>query len=625
METFRHYLLGSEFSVRTDHSSLVWLKEAKNGRLCRWALRLAEYGDFPIIHRSGRVHSNVDAFTRVFADSEEFPDKAFCSAILPSGPTHQLPSKEELIKAQQVCPRCIAVQKRASNCEVQGGVLGFPGTRFRPLLPDSLLEQVVRALHEPPHHAHLGPRRTYAKVAELFSVSAGLRRVAEILSKCLPCRQRKPPLPAHGKLASSPPSRPWDTVAIDFCGPYITSDSGKRFILVMVDHFTKYVELVPTADQTAKTVCEAFYREIICRHGCPARLLSDQGPQFRSELLDQLCGIMGIRKIFSSAYYPQGDGMAERFMRTLNNSLSVLSRSRVRDWDSFVCGVQFAYNSSVHASTGATPFSLTTGRVPSFPEEGWMRRAAPHETQSQSEFVRDLYSTIAKAHEDARIALHRSWSDLKRRYDAKRREITLPIGSTVLIRLSDYERSKFPCRKLAPRWSDPAEVIGILSNGKTYKLRRTNGEVETVNVSRLLPLGPEMWDSPEPDEDKATVSPIGKERHYSSDSEEETVQAVPPSHEPAPASRMISAEPSSVMSDKSGVGGQSSADSQTELVSLEPIELLSSPSSSEDPSSRSTATVEHASDTTFHPSVSDGSRDGISPTGGSVVETGSDL
>ena len=80
LETFRHYLLGSQFSVRTDHSSLQWLREAKTGRLCRWALRLAEFGDFPIVHRSGKVHSNVDAFTRSFAESEEFPEKAFCGA-----------------------------------------------------------------------------------------------------------------------------------------------------------------------------------------------------------------------------------------------------------------------------------------------------------------------------------------------------------------------------------------------------------------------------------------------------------------------------------------------------------------------------------------------------------------
>ena len=154
------------------------------------------------------------------------------------------------------------------------------------------------------------------------------------------------------------------------------------------------MELIPTPDQVAKTVCQAFYREVICRHGCPARLLSDQGPQFKSELVEQLCGLFGIKKIFSSTYYPQGDGLAERFMRTLNNSLSILSQSNVEDWDQYVCGVQFAYNSSIHAATGFTPFSLVTGRSPSFPEEGWLRAA--QKTQSRPEYLQSLHKIIAQ-------------------------------------------------------------------------------------------------------------------------------------------------------------------------------------------------------------------------------------
>ena len=106
LETFRHYLLGSQFSVRTDHSSLQWLREAKTGRLCRWALRLAEFGDFPIVHRSGKMHSHVDAFTRSFAESEEFPDRAFCGAAQEVHYSQVLPSKSQLLEAQSQCERC---------------------------------------------------------------------------------------------------------------------------------------------------------------------------------------------------------------------------------------------------------------------------------------------------------------------------------------------------------------------------------------------------------------------------------------------------------------------------------------------------------------------------------------
>ena len=78
LESFRHFLQGSEFIVRTDHSSLQWLLTAKSGRLQRWALRLMEFGPYKIIHRSGKEQTNVDALRRAIPQSEAFPDKATC-------------------------------------------------------------------------------------------------------------------------------------------------------------------------------------------------------------------------------------------------------------------------------------------------------------------------------------------------------------------------------------------------------------------------------------------------------------------------------------------------------------------------------------------------------------------
>ena len=613
LETFRHYLLGSQFSVRTDHSSLQWLREAKTGRLCRWALRLAEFGDFPIVHRSGKMHSNVDAFTRSFAESEEFPDRAFCGAAQEVHYPQALPSQSQLLEAQSQCERCheakvSGAQNPNGHLKVQDGIVGIDGRRFRPLLPDSLVESVVRTLHEAPHHAHLGARRTYAKLAELFELRGGMQKVTQVLQRCLACKQRKPPLQLHGKLASVPPSGPFDTVSTDFCGPYVTSHAGNRYILVFIDNFTKYVELVPTPDQVAKTVCQAFYREVICRHGCPARLLSDQGPQFKSELVEQLCGLFGIQKIFSSTYYPQGDGLAERFMRTLNNSLSILSQSNVEDWDEYVCGIQFAYNSSIHAATGFTPFALVTGRSPSFPEEGWLRAA--HKLQSRSDYLRSLHRIIAKTHAECSDALFKSWSDLKRRFDARRRDISLPIDSTVLVRLTDYERAKFSCRKLAPRWSEPAVVLRVLGSGKVYEIRRADGKVENVNVARLLPLAADVWTSHAVQAEEAaeaSVAPVPVDDD--SEDEEVVVRSVP-----SPPAQVVPPNPSAVPPNPSAVPPNPSA----VPPNPSPPTTVRRPASSPSPStSSSDVSNEHPSDGTFStPSSLSGAGTALSDGGG---------
>ncbi|EZG42922.1 KRAB-A domain protein, partial [Gregarina niphandrodes] len=170
----------------------------------------------------------------------------------------------------------------------------------------------------------MGARKLLSALSRKYILPNGISACERAVQGCHSCMQRKPPQKKLGKMRSTPPSTPWSTVALDFCGPYPTSESGMRYVLVITDQFTKWVELIPTKDQLSLTVVQVFYERIICRHGCPLRVLSDNGPQFRSALVALLCQYFGMQKIFSSAYYPQGDGYAERMMRTLNNSLASL-------------------------------------------------------------------------------------------------------------------------------------------------------------------------------------------------------------------------------------------------------------------------------------------------------------
>ena len=156
----------------------------------------------------------------------------------------------------------------------------------------------------------------------------------------------------------------------------------------------------------------SFYERVICQHGVPRRLLSDNGPQFRSALVEVLCRYFGIEKVYSSAYYPQGDGYAERMMRTMNNSLSVLCREDPYRWDGYVPGLQFAYNSSAHEALGYSPFEMNTGRVPRLPGE-----VATREGPREWEHVRRLRNVINAIHRKARDSVDKYWCAMKRRFD----------------------------------------------------------------------------------------------------------------------------------------------------------------------------------------------------------------
>lgn len=193
--------------------------------------------------------------------------------------------------------------------------------------------------------------------------------------------------------------------------------------------------------------------------------------------------------------------MAERFMRTMGNTLSILSKDDPRRWDDYVWALQLAYNASIHAATGTQPFVLNTGRVPRLPGEG-----ERPELQTRNRFPERIIEIIDEACTRARDQVHRAWTRMKERFDRGRKPVDLQEGDWVCVRLSDYERSLFPSMKLAPRWSEPCRVAKALSNGVTYEVERKGGR-ESQHITRLLPLGhalPEevVADKPHNDEDE---------------------------------------------------------------------------------------------------------------------------
>lgn len=494
LRKFRCYILGAKFVVRTDHQSLEWLFKAPSGRLQRWALALAEFTPFDIQYRKGTAHSNVDAFTRTFAESECLEDHMLYG-ILPQ--SFQLPSREDLWQAQSTDPT-VPLVAQGSGMEYEEGILGLRDEwRWRPFLPQSLWERVIRELHEHPIGGHFGPTRIRKLLAQFFVANISGREVRALLSKCELCARRKPVQP-HGPLRSEVPDTPWGTVAMDFCGPYPES-GGYKYVLVFIDQFTKWVELVPTRDQEAMTVLRAFYDAIITNHGCPLRLLSDNGPSFRSKLVDVMCSHFGIKKIFSTAYYPQGDGYAERFMRTLNHSLSCLTAYSAHGWHQYLSGIKLGYNITDHRAIGTSPYELNRGRLPNLPTPGEStyqndtsgeRRKIPGE-----QYVAELREIICEASKRARDELTRYYEKMAKQYNKSSRAKDVNVGDYVLVRLSDYEiQQHWQMKKLAPRWSAPLKVLEVAKDKSWCKVEGDKSGIEKrVNTNRVLPMGQDTW------------------------------------------------------------------------------------------------------------------------------------
>ena len=142
---------------------------------------------------------------------------------------------------------------------------------------------------------------------------------------------------------------------MDIVGLFPESESENKYILVVSDYFSKWVEAYGIANQEASTIAQTLVDEFFCRFSPPRQLHSDQGRQFESQVIAQICKLLGIVKSRTSLYHPQSDGQVERFNRTFLNKLATSAKDHPWSWEHHLRKVCFAYNTSVHPTTGFTP------------------------------------------------------------------------------------------------------------------------------------------------------------------------------------------------------------------------------------------------------------------------------
>eukprot|EP00108_Taenia_solium_P006417 TsM_000973800 transcript=TsM_000973800 gene=TsM_000973800 len=163
---------------------------------------------------------------------------------------------------------------------------------------------------------------------------------------------------------------PGERVGIDIMGPLPLTKRGNRYILVMVDYFTKVAEAEAMKSQDAEAVDSTFFNRWICQHGVPESVHSDQGPNFESRLFTELCKTLGIAKTRTTPWHPQGNGQVERTNRTLVGLLKAFTKgAKPEDWDLSLGRAPLAYRATVHASTGVSPFKMLTGREMRVPSD----------------------------------------------------------------------------------------------------------------------------------------------------------------------------------------------------------------------------------------------------------------
>ena len=235
----------------------------------------------------------------------------------------------------------------------------------------------------------------------------------------------------------------------------------------------------------ATVIAKLIVNEIFCRHGAPKTLLSDRDKNFLSKLIREVCNLLSIKKLNTTAYHPQTDGLVERFNSVISQSLSMYVSANQKDWGEFLPSILFAYRTSPQATTGDSPFYLLYGREPCLPVDV---NLLPPQTDKLSTSIAEhrarIVSQLEEAQQLAKTNTERTQQQMKARYDLKSKPDSYKIGQHVWVYTPKTRKGL--SKKLLHRWHGPYRIVNKLSP-INFKLRNSaNRLISTpVHVNRM--------------------------------------------------------------------------------------------------------------------------------------------
>uniref|UniRef100_A0A7I4Z6R8 RNA-directed DNA polymerase n=1 Tax=Haemonchus contortus TaxID=6289 RepID=A0A7I4Z6R8_HAECO len=408
---FRTTIYGNHTTIFSDHRPLTFLlKHNKtHDNLTRWVVELQGY-DISIEYLKGSSNVVADALSRAVAptvrlqddtpeadDIVEFPvsinairasaysirpvvrclgplqairpynvlqeQKAdlLCSAIMSFIESQRFPpnlSEEQRATWLAIAEKCVI---RKNGClyynDHQNDTTPFRFERL--VVPDRLKEPIFLAFHSSPSSGgHFNWRKTLAKIARKYFWPHMAEDIFALVRSCDAC-QRKRPNPANQELLIPVTSGAiFDKVYVDLTGPLHPSEAGNKYILAMIDHFSKYVIATPLPDCTAITVARAIVSECILKFGVMTQLISDNASYFKGEIMNEIGRFLRIHRYFCTPHHHEGNGACERIFATFHPMLRTYIHENQLDWDEYVNACAFMYNTSVHSSINNTPFFM---------------------------------------------------------------------------------------------------------------------------------------------------------------------------------------------------------------------------------------------------------------------------
>ena len=339
-------------------------------------------------------------------------------------------------------------------------------------------DEIFKELHNSPIGGHRGVSKTFNRIRQDYYWENLKQDVQRRIQQCIQCQLKKLVRlkTRQPMMITDTPGTVFEKIALDIVGPLPKTKNDNEFILTMQDQLSKFSLAVPLPNALATTIADAFIKKFICIFGAPKVILTDQGRNFLSSLIQKVAKRFKIKRVKTTAFHPQSNGSLERSHHALGEFLKQYSEKDC-EWDQWIEIAIFNYNTCVHEGTKHTPFEVVFGRLARSPSSEPLREDDLQPTYQG--YIKDLVTRLigirTTVYDNLIHAKHRS----KNYYDKKINSTNFRVGDYVFL-LRGPKPGKF-----GDHYTGPHKILEVINKTNIRIQFKGNGKIVHANRLRI--------------------------------------------------------------------------------------------------------------------------------------------